>query len=84
MSGYLPWFFEKIFENFGFGHLRLRGGEVFTFDGFVHFVAVNRDVTRSVYSDLDVSGTDTKNRYFNICSYYQALVFFSRKYQHPC
>ena len=75
--------FYEVFEDVGFGNPGLSRREVFTFDGFVHFLAVNGDVARRVYADLDVPGTDIENRYLNVGSYNQAFVSFSRKYQHP-
>jgi hypothetical protein len=75
---------QKLFEDVYSGNMRLGGSEVFTFDGLVDFVAVDRYIARRPDADFHASGADAEYRDFYIIAYDEAFIILSRKYQHPC
>jgi hypothetical protein len=75
---------QKLFEDVYLGNVRLGGGEVFTLDGLVDLVTVNRYIARRPDADFHASGADTEYRDFYVIAYDKAFIFLSCKYQHPC
>ena len=75
---------QKFFEDVYSGNVRLGGGEVFTLDGLVDLVTVDRDIARRPDADFHASCADTKYRDFYFVANDKALIFLSCKYQHPC
>ena len=75
---------QKLFQNVHLGNLRFGRGEVLALNGFINFMSMDRNMTRSRDSDLYAAGSNIEDGYLDFVSYNKAFIFFSCKDQHPC
>jgi hypothetical protein len=70
---------QELFKQVHFGNLRFGGGQIFSFDGFVHLMSMDRNMARRGDSDFDVAGSNAEYRHFYFIANNETLIPFSRK-----
>lgn len=70
---------HKVLEQVCFGNLRFGSSKVFTLDGLVYLVSVNRNMAWGVNTDFYIAGTDAEDRDLDLIADYKTFIFFSSK-----